>query len=54
MPTAVIDLTEMVRMAMQGPKRSLLFKAWESRAFVWITSEKIVAEFIEVAHRPKL
>jgi putative PIN family toxin of toxin-antitoxin system len=54
MPTAVIDLTEMVRMAMQGPKRSPLFKAWESRAFVWITSEKIVAEFIEVAHRPKL
>jgi len=28
-PTAAIDLTEMVRLAMQRPERSLLFQAWE-------------------------
>ncbi|HQE92042.1 MAG TPA: putative toxin-antitoxin system toxin component, PIN family [Anaerolineae bacterium] len=53
MPSAVIDLTEMVRMAMQRPEHSRLFQAWEKQAFIWITSESLLDEFIEVTDRPK-
>lgn len=54
MPTAVIDLTEMVRLAMQRPAQSQLFQAWENRAFIWITSEPMLAEFVAVTHQPRL
>lgn len=52
-PVAVIDLTEMVRLAMQRPERSRLFQAWEARAFVWVISEPMLAEFSEVTDRPE-
>ncbi len=52
-PVAVIDLTEMVRLAMQRPERSRLFQAWEARAFVWVVSEPILVEFVEVTDHPK-
>jgi len=54
MPTAVIDLTEMVRLAMQRPQRSPLFQAWVNRAFTWAISEVMLTEFIEVTNRPRL
>lgn len=54
MPSAVIDLTEMVRLAMQRPGQSRLFQAWESRAFIWVTSEQMLTEFVEVTNRPRL
>jgi putative PIN family toxin of toxin-antitoxin system len=54
MPVAVIDLTEMVRLAMQRPEQSPLFQAWENHTFTWVTSEQILAEFIEVINRPRL
>ncbi len=53
-PTAVVDLSEMVRLAMQRPERSRLFLAWEKRAFVWVVSEQMWAEFVEVTERPKM
>jgi putative PIN family toxin of toxin-antitoxin system len=52
-PVAVIDLTEMVRLAMQRPERSRLFQAWEAQAFVWVVSEPMLVEFVEVTDRPK-
>ncbi len=51
---AVIDLTEMVRLVMRRPEHSPLFQAWEARAFVWVTSEQMLAEFLEVTERPRL
>ena len=54
MPSAVIDLTEMVRLAMQRPEQSLLFQAWENRAFIWVTSEQILTEFVEVTNQSRL
>lgn len=54
MPEAVIDLTEMVRLTMQRPAQSPLFQAWESRAFVWVVSAPMLAELVEVTHRPGL
>jgi putative PIN family toxin of toxin-antitoxin system len=54
MPIAVLDLTEMVRMAMQKPERSPLFQAWEGRAFIWAVSETMLVEFIEVTNRSRL
>ncbi len=54
MPSAVIDLTEMVRLAMQRPGQSRLFQAWESRAFIWVTSEQMLTELVEVTNRPRL
>jgi len=53
-PRAVIDLTEMVRLAMQRPERSPLFQAWEACSFVWIVSPPMLAEFVEVTNRPRL
>jgi hypothetical protein len=53
-PRAVIDLTEMVRLAMQRPERSPLFQAWEAYSFVWIVSPPMLAEFVEVTNRPRL
>lgn len=52
-PVAVIDLTEMVRLAMRRPERSRLFQAWEAQAFVWVVSEPMLVEFVEVTARPK-
>lgn len=54
MPSAVIDLTEMVRLAMRRPQRSPLFQAWEGRLFTWAVSEQMMVEFIEVTNRPRL
>ena len=54
MPAAVIDLTELVRLAMRRPERSPLFQAWEARSFTWVTSELMLTEFVEVTNRPKL
>jgi putative PIN family toxin of toxin-antitoxin system len=51
---AVIDLTELVRVAVQGPARSLLFQRWEAGAFVWVTSAEMIAQFEEVTTRPRL
>jgi hypothetical protein len=48
MPSVMIDLTEMVRMAMWRPKHSPLFRAWEEGLFTWVTSELVLAEFVEV------
>jgi putative PIN family toxin of toxin-antitoxin system len=53
MPSAMIDLTEMVRMAMRRPEHSPLFRAWEEGLFTWVTSEPVLAEFVEVTNRPK-
>lgn len=53
MPSAVIDLTEMVRMAMRRPGRSRLFQAWEKQSFTWVMSEPMLDEFIEVTDRHK-
>jgi predicted nucleic acid-binding protein len=53
MPSAMIDLTEMVRMAMRRPKHSPLFRPWEEGLFMWVTSELVLAEFVEVTDRPK-
>ena len=53
MPSAVIDLTEMVRMAMRRPERSRLFQAWEKQSFTWVMSEPMLDEFIEVTDRQK-
>jgi putative PIN family toxin of toxin-antitoxin system len=53
MPSAVIDLTEMVRMAMRRPEHSPLFRAWEEGLFTWVTSELVLAEFVVVTNRPK-
>lgn len=53
-PTAVIDLTEMVRLVMQRPERSPLFQAWEKQAFIWAVSEQMLAEFAKVTDRPKI
>ena len=53
MPSAMIDLTEMVRIAMRRPEHSPLFLAWEEGVFVWVTSESMLAEFVEVTGRPK-
>jgi hypothetical protein len=53
-PTAVIDLTEMVRLVMRRPEHSLLFQAWEKGAFVWAVSEPMLAEFVRVTDRPKM
>jgi predicted nucleic acid-binding protein len=53
-PRAVVDLTEMVRLAMQRPERSPLFYAWEARSFTWILSSPMLDEFIEVTNRPEL
>ena len=52
-PTAAIDLTEMVRLAMQRPERSPLFRAWEGGLFTWITCEAVLTEFVQVTDRPK-
>jgi putative PIN family toxin of toxin-antitoxin system len=52
-PVAVIDLTEMVRLAMQRPERSRLFQTWEAQAFVWVVSEPMLVAFVEVTDRPK-
>jgi len=54
MSRAIIDLTEMVRIAMQRPEHSPLFKAWEAHEFVWIISEPMLREFVEVTERPRL
>ena len=54
MPTAVIDLTEIVRLVMQRPQNSPLFQAWERRLFTWVISETMITEFIEVTERPRL
>jgi putative PIN family toxin of toxin-antitoxin system len=53
-PHAVIDLTEMVRLAMQRPERSPLFQAWEASSFVWMVSPPMLTEFVEVTNRPRL
>ncbi len=53
-PEAVIDLTEMVRLAMRRPERSPLFQAWEACSFVWIVSPPMLTEFVEVTNRPRL
>jgi len=53
MPSAVIDLTDMVRMTMRRPERSRLFQAWEKQSFTWVISEPMLDEFIEVTDRPK-
>ena len=53
MPSAMIDMTEMVRMAMRRPEHSPLFRAWEEGLFTWVTSELVLAEFVEVTDRPK-
>ena len=53
-PRAVIDLTEMVRLAMQRPERSPLFQAWETSSFVWMVSPPMLTEFIKVTNRPRL
>ena len=52
-PRAVVDLTEMVRLAMQRPERSPLFRAWEARSFTWIVSPPMLIEFVEVTNRPR-
>ena len=36
---AVVDLTEMVRLAMQRPERSPLFRAWEAHSFTWTVDQ---------------
>ncbi len=51
---AVIDLTEMVRMAMQRCEYSPVFMAWEARMFVWVISQQMLHEFREVTDRPRL
>ncbi|MBN2392806.1 MAG: putative toxin-antitoxin system toxin component, PIN family [Anaerolineae bacterium] len=51
---AVIDLTEMVRVAMQRPEHSALFRAWEAQKFTWVISEPMLREYIEVTERPRL
>ena len=53
-PRAVVDLTEMVRLVMQRPDRSSLFRAWEARSFTWVVSPPMLAEFVEVTDWPRL
>ncbi len=53
MLSAVLDLTEIVRMAMRRPERSRLFQAWEKQSFTWVVSEPMLDEFIEVTGRSK-
>lgn len=53
-PRAVIDLTEIVRLAIRRPERSPLFQAWEACSFVWIVSPPMLTEFVEVTNRLRL
>jgi putative PIN family toxin of toxin-antitoxin system len=51
--TAVLDLTEMIRLTIQRPEQSPLYRAWEARAFIWAVSEPLLDEFVQVSGRQK-
>jgi putative PIN family toxin of toxin-antitoxin system len=53
-PKAVVDLTETVRIAMQRPDQSLLLQQWESRAFDWVISAELLAQFEQTVSEPRL
>jgi putative PIN family toxin of toxin-antitoxin system len=53
-PKAVIDLTEMVRAAMQRLDRSPLIQQWELRAFDWVVSAELLAQFEQTVSEPRL
>lgn len=53
-PKAVVDLTEMVRVAMQRLDRSPLIRQWESRAFDWVISAELLAQFERTVSEPRL
>ncbi len=54
MLSAVVDLTELVKIAMQHPARSPLLQQWEAGAFVWVCSLEMIAQFQRVIARPRL
>jgi len=53
-PKAVIDLTEMVRAVMQRLDRSPLIQQWELRAFDWVVSAELLAQFEQTVSEPRL
>jgi hypothetical protein len=54
MPSAVVDLTELVPRVMQRLDRSPLFQRWMASDFVWVTSLELLTEFKQVTDRPDL
>ncbi len=54
MPKAVIDLTEMVRAVMRRPDQSPLLQRWELRAFDWVISAELLAQFERTVSEPRL
>lgn len=54
MPSAVVDLTELVPMTMQRLDRSPLFQRWMAGAFVWAISAQMIAELKQVTGRSRL
>jgi len=53
-PKAVVDLTEMVRVAMQRLDQSPLIRQWELRAFDWVVSAELLAQFEQTVSEPHL
>ena len=53
-PKAVVDLTEMVRIAMQRLDQSLLIRQWELRAFDWVISAELLAQYEQTISEPRL
>jgi putative PIN family toxin of toxin-antitoxin system len=53
-PKAVVDLTEMVRVAMQRLDQSPLIRQWELRAFDWVVSAELLAQFERTVSEPRL
>lgn len=53
-PKVVIDLTEMVRAVMQRLERSPLILQWELRAFDWVISAELLAQFEQTVSEPRL
>ncbi len=53
-PSAVIDLTQLIPMAMQRLDRSPLFQRWVAGDFVWVISAEMLNEFRLVTNRPEL
>ncbi len=54
LPKAVVDLTEMVRAAMQRLDQSPLIRQWELRAFDWVISAELLAQFERTVSEPRL